>query len=216
MKNLDRMIIEGSNKLGIEVDEHRAGQMVHFAKELLVWNKKINLTAITKPEEIAEKHFVDSIVPVQYIKNGSKILDMGTGAGFPGIVLKIMNPSLHITLVDSVRKKINFVRQVIRLLKLDNIQAVHSRIEEIQKTGENKQFYDMVISRAFTELPGFVRLAKPFLKPDGYILAMKGPSVELEITPDIDQMFDIQNNDYLLPKEQAERRILQLKFKQEV
>ena len=105
--------------------------MTIHAKELMMWNKKINLTAIKQPLKIAEKHFIDSLAAASFIKNKNSIIDLGSGGGFPGIPLKIMNPLLHVVLVDSSRKKINFLKHVIRLLGLQVIDAIHSRAQDL-------------------------------------------------------------------------------------
>lgn len=187
--------------------------MEAHAQHLLLWNKKINLTAITEPMAVAEKHFVDCLASIDLFSPGQKVMDMGSGGGFPGIVLKIMNPSLNIMMVDASRKKISFLKDVIRNLNLKNIDAVHTRVEDLHSdTGFISQF-DAVISRAFSELSDFVKLAFPFLKPSGYLFAMKGKTSKNEITKEIAQQFDIQTQTYELPFEKSERHILSLTAK---
>ncbi|MBC2716660.1 MAG: 16S rRNA (guanine(527)-N(7))-methyltransferase RsmG [Desulfobacteraceae bacterium] len=170
----------------IDIDRRQSDQMALYATELLAGNEKINLTAITDPAEVAEKHIIDSLIPGKYIQSVSSVpeitlLDIGTGGGFPGIPLKIFIPSLSVSLVDSSRKKINFLKYVIRILNLKNISAQQYRVEELSKHPDFAGQFDMVISRAFTSLKRFLFLAVPLIKPDGFIIVMKGKDVQKEL-----------------------------------
>lgn len=187
--------------------------MVIHAKELMAWNKKINLTAIKDPLLIAEKHFLDSIAGISFFENEKTLIDLGSGGGFPGIPLKIMNPSLKVVLVDSSMKKVNFLKHVIRMLHLENIDAVHSRVEDLHDHAGYKNNFDAVISRAFTELEGFVNLASPLLNTAGKIYAMKGKNADKEITPKILKNFDFNTRLYQLPFEKSCRVIIKLSAK---
>jgi 16S rRNA (guanine527-N7)-methyltransferase len=200
----------GSNDLDIKVSEHQAEQMMLHSKELMVWNKKINLTAIKTPLQMAEKHFIDSIAAASFLGNEQFLMDMGSGGGFPGIPIKIMNPSLTVVLVDSSRKKVNFLKHVIRMLHLDNIDAIHSRVEDLHKNETYKNKFDAVVSRAFTELSGFVDLAAPFLNKTGAIYAMKGKHADQEITPDILKRYHLKTDHYQLPFEKSHRYVIKL------
>ena len=151
-----------------------------YTEELLKWNSKVNLTAITKPREIAIKHFVDSLALVPYLSAGDRLLDIGSGAGLPVIPLKIMVPDVAMVSVDAVAKKIQFQRHVIRTLSLTGIEAVHSRIEELHRS--HHQQFSVITSRAFTRLDRFVELAVPLLAEGGVLIAMKGDHGEHEIT----------------------------------
>jgi len=196
--------------LNINVSGQQTQLMSLHAKELMLWNKKINLTAIKQPVQIVEKHFIDCLAASFFIKNEKSIIDMGSGGGFPGIPLKIIKPDLEIVLMDSSRKKINFLKHVIRLLDLKNIEAVHTRVQDLhENTLYNKRF-DAVISRAFTELSSFVDLASPFLNREGTIYAMKGKHVKKEITSQLLEKFQITTNHYTLPFEHADRYIIKL------
>ena len=170
-----------ADQAGIRIAPPALEQIVGFVLELLAWNQKINLTAITDPEEIAEKHIIDALIPAKFIPHNARILDLGTGGGFPGIVLKISRPSLAVSLVDSVRKKINFLKFVISMLKLQEISAHQLRAEELASHPEFFGRFDVVISRAFASLEKFLALAIPLIKPDGTIIAMKGRDVDAEI-----------------------------------
>ena len=187
--------------------------MTTHAKELMAWNKKINLTAIKDPLKIAEKHFIDSIAVVSSFENEECLIDMGSGGGFPGIPIKIMKPSLKVVLLDSSRKKVNFLKHVIRTLHLENIEAFHSRVEDLHENEAYKNKFDAVISRAFTELSGFVGLACPFLSEAGTIYAMKGKHADQEITPAILKKFDLKTDHYQLPFEKSDRLLIKLSVK---
>ncbi len=199
--------------MGIKVSDHQAEQMLLHSKELMVWNKKINLTAIKKPLQIAEKHFIDSIAAASFLGNEQTIIDLGSGGGFPGIPIKIMNPSINVVLIDSSRKKINFLKHVIRMLDLDKIDAVHSRVEDLHENDACKNRFDAVISRAFTDLSRFVELAAPFLNKKGAIYAMKGKNAGQEITSGILEQYDLTTDHYQLPFEKSDRYVIKLSVK---
>jgi 16S rRNA (guanine527-N7)-methyltransferase len=141
-----------------------------FASELTQTNTLFNITKISDPQELIYKHILDSFIPSRYINNNSSILDIGTGGGFPGIPLKVLNPSLSLTLIDSSRKKINFIKYLILKLNLTNTNAIQTRAESF--ISENK--VDVAISRAVTSLPKLVQYAYPLIKDHGMIIAMKG------------------------------------------
>ncbi|SDU60241.1 16S rRNA (guanine527-N7)-methyltransferase [Desulfobacula phenolica] len=194
----------------IKVSDHQAEQMLVHSRELMVWNKKINLTAIKKPLQIAEKHFIDSIAAASFLGNEQSVIDLGSGGGFPGIPIKIMNPSVNVVLIDSSRKKINFLKHVIRMLDLDKIDAIHSRVEDLHENNAYKNKFDAVISRAFTDLSRFVDLAAPFLNRKGTIYAMKGKNAKQEITPAILNNFNLKSDHYKLPFEKSDRLLIKL------
>lgn len=150
-----------------------------YAAELKKWNSKVNLTAITKDKEMAVKHFLDSLTLAPYLTAGDRLLDIGSGAGLPVIPLKIIRPDIPMVSVDAVAKKINFQRHVIRTLQLQNIEAVHSRVEDLHKT--HCRSFSVITSRAFTRLDRFVLLAAPLLADNGVLIAMKGDRAAGEI-----------------------------------
>ena len=161
----------------LELYEKHRSRFEAYASLLLKWNQKINLTAITKPEEIKELHFLDSLSVVSKIVSRGTLLDIGPGAGFPGIPIKIVCPDLQVTLVDSVKKKCDFMKAVIRELRLD-------RIEVIQKTTTEKDpigHFDVVVSRAAFKYSRLIQLALPNLAPGGVIIGMKGADVREEV-----------------------------------
>ena len=146
------------------------------------WNEKINLTAIIEEDEVIEKHFLDSVISCEFLPKKSKIIDLGSGAGFPGIPLKILREDLNITLVDSVNKKINFLNEVIKKLGLKNIKAYHTRIEDFAFKMENREKFDIVVSRAVSKLNTLCEYALPFLKINGFLIAYKSVDVNNELT----------------------------------
>lgn len=157
-----------------------------FAAELIKWNRKVNLTAITSENEIAIKHFIDCLHLAPYVLNEDVLLDIGSGGGLPVIPLKIVRPETMMVSVDAVGKKINFQRQVIRLLGLQKIEALHSRIEDLHKTHAGK--FSLITSRAFTRLDHFVSMAAPLLAENGRIIAMKGSAADDEIAISNDRL----------------------------
>lgn len=145
------------------------------------WNKKINLTAITEPQEILSKHFIDSLTIAPYIKESYQILDIGTGAGFPGIPLKIIYENAQITLLDALNKRIHFLQTVIQELQLTNVQAVHGRAEEYSKQEKVRESYDIVTSRAVARLNVLLEYMLPFAKVGGKCICMKSVKIEEEL-----------------------------------
>ncbi|NOQ15810.1 MAG: 16S rRNA (guanine(527)-N(7))-methyltransferase RsmG [Methyloprofundus sp.] len=168
---------EGIAELDIEVTEQQINLLLAFVKLIAKWNKAYNLSAIRKQEDMLRLHILDSLAVLPYVV-GEKIIDVGTGAGLPGIPLAIFMPSVQFTLLDSNSKKTRFVQQSIMELGLKNVEIVHGRVEELGRVAE----YDVVISRAFTSLHDMMGLTEYLLQPQGMLLAMKGqvPKLELE------------------------------------
>ena len=173
-KKWQDIIYKGAENLGILMDQGKIEKFSIHALELIKWNQKINLTAITDPMEVAVKHFLDAIAPIPDITPHGSLLDIGSGGGFPGIPLKICMPSVSVTLIDASRKKVNFLKHMIRTLELENIYAFHMRSEDFAKKPEAAGFFDIVISRAFSSMATFMMTAIPFLNKNGVIIAMKG------------------------------------------
>ncbi|WP_262121956.1 16S rRNA (guanine(527)-N(7))-methyltransferase RsmG [Anaerococcus sp. Marseille-Q5996] len=149
-----------------------------YSDYLIEVNSHTNLTSITDPEEIKIKHFEDSLSVLPYIKEGNKVLDIGAGAGFPGIPLRI-EKNFDLTLVDSVNKKVNFMNEVIDKLDLSNARAIHTRAEDFAK--ENRESFDVVVSRAVANMSTLSELCLPFLKVGGIFIALKGPKADEEL-----------------------------------
>lgn len=175
--NIDEFKIE-LNKLNINPTEEKLKSLEIYANMLIEYNKKFNLTAITKIDEIYLKHFYDSLTLSKVIDLNSelKVLDIGTGAGFPGIVLKIFFPELEITLLDSNNKKIMFLNDVIKELKLEKVTTIHGRAEELPE--KYREYFDIVTSRAVANLRVLAELSIPFAKVDGYFISLKGKAEE--------------------------------------
>ena len=156
-------------------------ELESFEKYLFLleeWNKKTNITSIKKREEVVIKHFIDSILVLKYVSLYGRIADIGTGGGFPGIPLKIMDPSLETILFEPMRKKSNFLRTVISTLRLKNITVFNERVENFNE----KENFDFTICRAFSDINTFCTLSLPLLKTTGYMVAMKGKEIEKEIS----------------------------------
>lgn len=176
-------LIEGCSQMGIELDEKQLYLFSRYLDLLLEWNQKFNLTAITGPKEIIVQHFLDSISTLKLgqMEGQVRILDMGSGAGFPGIPLKIMEPELQVCLVDSVNKKVGFLNEMIDQLELKETVAIHARAEDFAKIKEQREAYDVVVSRAVAELRVLSEYCLPFLKKGGYFISHKGPGATEEV-----------------------------------
>lgn len=213
-KEWQKIILKSARSLDVCLNSQHVYQFARHASELIKWNRKFNLTRITDPEDIAIKHFVDSIVPAQGIESGTSVLDIGSGGGFPGIPLKILNPSVSVTLIDASRKKITFLKHVIRKLKLENIDAFHVRAEDLGRESNFAHRFDTIISRALSDLDTYVLLALPMLVAGGTVIALKGkfnPS-ETDAINDIveKERLSINVKRYILPYFDAERTIIKL------
>ena len=175
------LILSGARTLGINMDSDQARLLTRHCELLIQWNKKINLTAITDPYEVAIKHVLDAIAPTNYIQNDVALLDMGSGGGFPGIPLKIVNPSLSVTLVDAVEKKVSFLKHVVRTLKIKDCTAISGRVEALAGHPEYTEKYQVVVSRSFAPLGKIIKWASPFLAAEGQVIALKGKNVAEEL-----------------------------------
>ena len=173
--------IEEMAKYDLKLNVEQTEQFFKYMNLLLEWNEKMNLTAITEPKEVILKHFVDSLTISKYIHENSNVIDVGTGAGFPGVPLKIAKPLANITLLDSLNKRLNFLNEVINQLKLQKIQTEHYRVEE---AGQNKKFrekFDIATSRAVANLRVLSEYMLPLVKVGGKCIAMKGSEIEQEL-----------------------------------
>lgn len=179
---LKEMLLEGAHGLGCPLTPKVCEAFFVYLRELKDWNTRMNLTAIKTDTDIVIKHFLDSLTAYPYLGDTSRLLDIGSGAGFPGIPLKLIKPSLNVTLMDSVAKKVLFMRHIIFTLGLGvDIEAVHARMDDKAVIKKYTGSFDCVISRAFTSLPAFLLMASPYVRPNGLILAMKGPKVTEEL-----------------------------------
>jgi 16S rRNA (guanine527-N7)-methyltransferase len=167
------LLRQGSQEVGVSLEDLQIKFFGLYLQELLEWNKTFNLTGIRDPEDIVIKHFVDSLTPLPYLEPIGRLLDIGPGAGFPSIPLKIAAPGLEVQLVEASRKKISFLKHIIRILELESVTAMHSRIEDIELPDEP---FDTIISRAFARLEPLVKIVSPLMKPGNTLVAMFGPT----------------------------------------
>lgn len=177
----DNMIDNYLEIMNIVISGTQKEQFYKYMNLLIEWNEKINLTAIVEPKEIILKHFIDSITINKYIDSNAKTIDIGTGAGFPGIPLKIIRPDLNIELLDSLNKRVNFLNTVIEKLNLKNIKSTHARVEEFGKNKSNRESYDIATSRAVASLNVLAEYMLPLVKVGGKCICMKGPNITEEI-----------------------------------
>ena len=175
------LLINGAKQLGIDLTEKQVDQFRQYRTLLLEWNQKINLTGITDPDEVLTKHFLDSMTPLHLIKQNATVIDVGSGAGFPGLVMKIARPDLQVTLLDSLNKRLIFLNDVMEKLELDGVQTVHSRAEDGGKNKAMREMFDVATARAVAALGTLCEYCLPYVRVDGLFLAMKGPLADEEI-----------------------------------
>ena len=189
--DMNKEFIENAYKCGVEIDEATMEQLRDFYEILVETNKSMNLTAITEYEDVLYKHFLDSLLVIKALKDAgfdndadafisAKIADIGTGAGFPGIPLKICFPEINITLVDSLNKRIGFIQNVCDKLGLKGIEAIHGRSEDLGRDTGCREKFDFTVSRAVASLPVLAEYCMPFVKKGGMFIAYKAQGVENE------------------------------------
>lgn len=174
-------LLEKASTMGVRFSVEQMDKFYKYMNLLIEWNEKINLTAIIEPNEIILKHFIDSITILKDIKDGSIVVDVGTGAGFPGIPLSIMNPTLKITLVDSLNKRLIFLQEVINELDLKNVELVHARAEEFGRNKKYREKFDVATSRAVANLATLSEYLLPLVKINGKAISMKAGNASQEI-----------------------------------
>jgi 16S rRNA (guanine527-N7)-methyltransferase len=177
---VETLLRSGANEVGVQLNPHMLKMLLIYFNELKEWNQKLNLTSLQNDRDIIIDHFVDSLSVVPYLPKSGNLLDIGSGAGFPGLPIKIARPELEITLLESKRKKINFLKQVILLLNLSCTTVLHGRIEKLASK-KGCGIFDMVIARAFAPLETVLKLAHPWLKKGGHLIAMKGKEGDEEL-----------------------------------
>lgn len=177
-----KIIDQGLDRLGIDIS-YPYDKFEAFEQMLLSYNERMDLTNITEPDEVALKHFLDSmtIFKVGQLKEEAKVIDLGTGAGFPAIPIKLVNDKLDMTLLDSQKKRLNFLDDVIDQMDLANIRTIHSRAEDMARDKDHREGYDILVSRAVARLRVLVELGLPLVRPGGIMVAMKGKDARLEL-----------------------------------
>ena len=176
---MEEQIIDIFSKYGIKIDKKQANLFVLYYNFLIQENKKFNLTAITDLIEVITKHFLDSVLAVDEIPNGASVIDVGSGAGFPGIPLKIVRPDLNVTLLDSLQKRVNFLNDAIKMLNLQNICAIHARVEDFAV--KNMQKFDFALSRAVAQVNTLSEYLIPLVKIGGKIIMYKSNKLDEEL-----------------------------------
>ena len=177
---MENILAQGLQEMGITPPEGAVDRLCRYAELLLEQNKVMNLTAITEPEQVARLHFLDSAAILAWPSgggpgwlSGKSVIDVGTGAGFPGVVLKILEPSLRLTLVDSLGKRVSWLENVCKVLSLDNVRCFHARAEELALEEGFRDAFDVSTSRAVAAFPALCELCLPYVKVGGVFLAMK-------------------------------------------
>lgn len=211
-----RHVKQKAQEIGYTLQKEQLEQFFTYKELLIEWNKKMNLTAIEQEEDIITKHFIDSLSIASYIPDTAKVIDIGTGAGFPGIPLKILNKDLSITLLDSLNKRITFLEEVIRNLSLENIQAVHARAEELAHKEEYREQYDIAVSRAVAPMHTLLEYMLPYVKIGGKCICMKGPNLQEE-SKDLQNCLETLGGkiekieEIVLPETEIKRNIMLIK-----
>lgn len=201
---MNSLISEGLDELGYENNPLLIEKLEIYLATLKKWNRVYNLTAIDEDSEIIVKHFLDSLSVNQYIQNSGRILDVGTGAGFPGLVLALFNPEKSFVLVDGVSKKISFLQEMIGKLNLKNVIAVHTKVEQYNVAEQ----FDIIISRAFADIKKMIKLTSHLIKDGGKFIAMKGPDVMSELD---DISLPFVHHDITVPFLEGTRKIIEIK-----
>ena len=179
--HIEDSIKNGAREVGVVLDQKMVQDFLLYLSELKEWNKKINLTSLKEDEAIVTNHFIDSLSIIPYLPSSATVLDLGSGAGFPGVPLKIAAPALTITLLEATRKKANFLRHITRILGLTNIAVVECRAEKFSEADPAHPGFDFVLARALAPLKTLLRLGSPLAHEGGYLVAMKGEKADEEL-----------------------------------
>jgi 16S rRNA (guanine527-N7)-methyltransferase len=180
MRELKAILASGAEKMGIVLTAQVIESYLFYTEELKRWNTRINLTALTGDLEIGVKHFLDSLTVAPYLHGAQRVLDIGTGAGFPGLPLKIVSPAIDLLLLESSQKKVFFLRSIVRGLKLEGVEIVHGRAQDRGIKERYAGGFDLVLSRALADLPTSLQLALPYARQGGLIVSMRGRKGEQE------------------------------------
>lgn len=172
-----------ASEVGLDLSEYQYEQFIKYMRLLQEWNEKVNLTAITEDEQVIKKHFIDCIKAFKSkpIREAKTIIDVGTGAGFPGLPIAIMNPNIKVTLLDSLNKRVIFLNTVVSELGLANVTTIHSRAEDGARKIELREKFDVATSRAVANMAVLSEFCMPYVRVNGHFVALKGPSVDEEL-----------------------------------
>lgn len=215
LNEFKKLMKENLKELNIELSDLQLEQFYKYMNILVEWNKFMNLTGITEPEEVITKHFIDSLTVLDKIDKNASIIDVGTGAGFPGIPIKIVFPETKVVLLDSLNKRIKFLNEVIEKLELKDIETIHGRAEEYGRNKNYREKYDIAIARAVAPLNILLEYLMPFAKVDGRCLCMKGASSEEEIKNSMNAIKLlggelIKTEEFCIPNTDIKRKIVQV------
>ncbi len=204
---LKDILKDGSKEMNVEITDHQVDQLIKYKDILLEWNQKMNLTAIEEEKEVMIKHFLDSLSCMQtkYLKTEGRMIDVGTGAGFPGVPLKIALPNIELTLLDSLKKRIGFLEEVCRETNLINVEFLHGRAEDFGQNKAHREKYDYAVSRAVAALNVLVEYCLPFVKVGGYFICQKGPGL-------IEELPEAKNAIKILGGEVVDQIVIDLPF----
>lgn len=212
------LLENGLKNFNIDVNDTMLEKFEKYREILVEYNKNMNLTGITEQREVYIKHFLDSVAIFKdgYIMDGLSVIDVGTGAGFPGIPYKICNPTIKLTLLDSLNKRINFLKDVCTNIGFDDVEFVHGRAEDFGQNEDFREKFDIATARAVANLPVLLELCIPFVKVGGFFICLKGPNAENEVEEAKNAMniLDVklvENIEVSLPDEELKHRILVFK-----
>lgn len=181
LEEFKKIIIEETEKINIELNEEEIYNFYKYMKGIIEWNEKVNVTAITDEKMFIVKHFIDSLTVNKYLANYNSLIDIGTGAGFPGIPLKILNKGKKVTLIDSINKKLNVIKDITYNMNLTNLEIIHTRAEDLAKKSDYREKFDVSTTRAVSNLSTILEYMLPFIKIGGIAICMKGPNYEEEL-----------------------------------
>lgn len=215
LNKFKELMKENLKQLDIELSDPQLEQFYQYMNILLEWNKFMNLTGITEPEEVITKHFIDSLTVLDKIDKNASVIDVGTGAGFPGIPIKIAFPDTKVVLLDSLNKRIKFLNEVIEKLNLKNIETIHGRAEDFGKNKNCREKYDIAIARAVAPLNILLEYLMPFIKIGGKCLCMKASNSEEEIENSKNAIKIlggklIKTEEFYIPNTDIKRKIIQV------